>query len=41
MLPDPGDTPEHAIVKTIVFPARLYTALVVGGLEANIAMGRP
>jgi hypothetical protein len=41
MLPDRDDKLAYAVFKTIVFPARLYASLVVGGLEADLAMGRP
>ena len=41
MLPDRGDSVEKAVFKTVIFPARLYAAIVVGGLEADLAMGRP
>jgi hypothetical protein len=41
MLPGQGDSPARAVLKTVVFPARLYAALAVGDLEADLAMGRP
>jgi hypothetical protein len=41
MLPGDDDTPAWAVAKTIIFPIRLYAAVVVGGLEADLAMGHP
>lgn len=41
MLPNQDDSVEKAVFKTVIFPVRLYAALVVGGLEADLAMGRP
>ena len=41
MLPDQDDTIAHALLKTILFAPRLYASIVVGGLEADLAMGRP
>jgi hypothetical protein len=41
MLPNSSDTPAEGALKALVFPARLYAALVVGGLAASLALGRP
>jgi hypothetical protein len=41
MLPDRDESFGHAVFKTLIFPARLYAAIVVAGLEADLAMGRP
>jgi hypothetical protein len=41
MLPDAGDTLAHAAVKTVVFPARLYAAMMVDGLVGYFAMAKP
>jgi hypothetical protein len=41
MLPNNSDTVTGGILKTIVFPVRLYTAIVVAGLIADLSLGRP
>jgi hypothetical protein len=41
MLPNSSDNVAGGIVKVVVFPVRLYAALVVGGLIADVSMGRP
>jgi len=41
MLPNSSDTLAGGVLKAVVFPARLYAAVVVGGLCADLAMARP
>ncbi len=41
MLPNDSDTVAGGLVKTVVFPVRLYAAIVVAGLAADIALARP
>lgn len=41
MLPNNSDTVTGGVLKTIVFPFRLYTSIVVAGILADLAMGRP
>jgi hypothetical protein len=41
MLPNRGDSIGRGVLKAVVFPARLYAALVVDGLLADAALARP
>jgi hypothetical protein len=41
LLPNRGDTAGRAVLKAVVFPVRLYAALLVDGLLADIALARP